>query len=200
MIKINLATRKSPAAVGEGRPKSGLSFDSSALKDLPIRQLAIPIVAILGANIYVDSSKTSALAELDAQISKLTQEQSALQEQRAKNQKYEDTRKILVADEELIRKKIETLQTVMADAEKPTEILKGLSQSTPAELWVSNLMVGPVEVKLNGWARQFSLVADLNTNLNNSGVFSDLKIGESKQEKTQQGVSVVTFEINGKRK
>jgi hypothetical protein len=212
MIKINLATRKQSAgATADGRSftmgsfqlpagLSKLNVNINELKDLPIRKLILPIVVCFGAMYMVESLKADDMAKVHEEAAKVTAEREQLMVAVGKLKGYEELKKSMEADEQVMRSKISVVQALIADRSNPPKILRSLSTAIPKDVWLSEFRAEEAEVSFKGYSLDFNQVSDFMKNLNESAYFADVTIRSTQQSKDELGADVAAFDLAAKRR
>ncbi|MGK5087776.1 PilN domain-containing protein [Bdellovibrionota bacterium FG-2] len=201
MIKINLATRKQ---MGGGAPSGGKTsklsgLNLSGLSDLPIRKFLPFVLAAVVFTFFIDGMKDSDLQKFDAGIVKMRKEQEKLHAELQKTQGFEAVKKALEVDEQMVRKKIETIQKLLSDREANYKILVSLASSIPSDVWFRNLKLDQSELAIKGGAMGFNQVTDFMKSLNESALFTEVQVPSTQQEKDEAG-QIVGFEMSAKRR
>ena len=215
MIKINLALRKQPVGGGGGVAKTGsmaslgsfdlsslkgLKIDTEALKDLPLRKVALPLIIGALASFTLDNYRDSELKALDAQMEVLAAEKPKLEAEANKIKQYEGVKKDLEADEFTIRTKIETIRKLVAGRTVPPKLLLALASTMPEEVWISGFKMASSSVTLQGFSYGFGPISDFMKNMSESAYFTDLKLNRTEQVREQGIGEVATFELDAKRR
>ena len=208
MIKINLALKKQAVAVdakdkGAGGGK-GFHFDPEALKaifeDAQIRKLILVIlVAVLGTYL-INGYEDDQLARMDQRIAQANVDDAKVKAELAKTAGYDALKKQFDEDEELIKTKLSTIQKLISDRQVPPKILASLAGIIPKNVWVTEMSLNDDNIEIKGSSLGFDDITDFMKTLGDSEYLTDLKLKDSQKEKTQQGLSVATFDIEAKRK
>jgi Tfp pilus assembly protein PilN len=222
MIKINLAARKGSAvATSAGQTDAGtgqntastslqsqisrlkdLQFNAATLgelKDLPIKRLGGVILIIFVANYLSSSFQADELKKLDDQLEKIATQGRTLKAELDKTKGFDVIKKSLEADELTMKTKIEVINKLLSDRQKPPKVLLGLSSIIPAEVWLSNFNLTQDDMKLSGYALNQLLVPEFEKLLGESADFKDVRVN-SQTAATEGGMDVVRFDITAKRK
>lgn len=208
MIKINLALKKQAVAVdakdkGGGGGK-GFRFDPEALKaifeDAQIRKLILVVlVAVLGTYL-INGYEDDQLARMDQRIAQANVEDAKVKAELAKTAGYDALKKQFDEDEELIKTKLSTIQKLISDRQVPPKILASLAGIIPKNVWITDMSLNDDNIEIKGSSLGFDDITDFMKSLGDSEYLADLKLKDSQKEKTQQGLSVATFDIEAKRK
>lgn len=202
MIKINLAAKKQ-SVPGGGDPKaksSGGSFgkiDLDKFKELPIRKVALPIIVGAFASYYLDSYKETTLSQMQAFLDKTKVENAKLQSRMSEFKSYDEMKKSLDEDEEVIRTKLDTIQKLLANRTSSTKILTSISNAIPKDVWLEEFRVLKTDILLKGSASEFNQISDFMKGLTESAFFYDVDL---KGSQTRDTVGVAGFEIGAKRR
>jgi hypothetical protein len=208
MIKINLANRKqsgSGSDASAAKPinftgKLNFDFDFSKAKDLPIRQILIPLVACILGSYFLDGYKEDEIKAVDATLAVLNAERTKLQAEAAKMKGYEEVKKSLEADEFIFRTKIDTIQKLITDRALPPKVMLSLANATPKDVWLTEFKIKDNQVNFKGSSLGFNQISDFMKNLNESAYFSDLNIKDTHGAKDANGNDIATFELVAKRR
>ncbi len=207
MIKINLALRKKAAAVESGKAKEGstvqLKLDpdlvKELLKDTQFRKLILVIVIAVMANYWLSGYQTDQLDKMDASIAAVKAEGDKISKDLAKTKGYDEIKKQIDTDEELIKTKLATIQKLSSDREVPPKLMLSLSTGIPKDVWLSGLEYGSKGIHFRGAALGFDQITDFMKNLGDNAFLTDLKLLSS-QKTTEEGTEVTSFELEAKRK
>ncbi len=201
MIKINLASRKqmgSSAPAGSRGPSlKGVNLDG--LRDLPLRKFMPFVLVAIVFTFFVDGLKDSDLQEFNTRIAKMQKDQQKLQAEVQKTQGFEEMKKSIDADEQMVRKKIETIQKLMGERQASFKILETLASVVPSDVWFRTLKLDQNELAIRGGSLGFNQVTDFMKGLNESAFFSEVQVPSSQQEKDDAG-PMVGFEMTAKRR
>ena len=200
MIKINLASRKTSAAISPSSGGPALSLDVSDINKQMLRSVILGAAAYLGSNYWFDIQKAELLASVDQKSKAIEKRTTEIQASLGKFKQYEELKKALDTDEKLIKTKLDTILKLSSDKAINVQILKTLSSSLPSEVWLSSYKVNQSELEFHGSALDFNLVSDFMKRLSESDVITDVQLLNTNQSKDEKGVSVATFEVKAKRK
>lgn len=210
MIKINLATRKQSS--GASHEAKGLNFGSfqfpsgfskfnvNELKDLPIRKLLLPLVVCVALTYLVDSLKEDEMIQVQEEAAKVAAEKVQLVASAGKLKGYEELKRNMEADEQVMRSKLAVVQGLVADRTNPPKIMRSLAGSLPKDVWLSEFKAADNEVTFRGYSLDFNQISDFMKNLNESAYFSDVTIKNTQQAKDELGVDVASFDLVAKRR
>lgn len=209
MIKINLALRKQSAAVLTRdkleAPEKKLKFDIKSvdlefLKSPELRKLALVIVVAVVGTYVVDGMKQDMMDKADQQITKATADNTKAKAELAKTSGYEEIKKQIDTDEELIRTKLLTIQKLIADRQLLPKMLMSLSSGIPKDVWLTELNFTGADVQLKGSALGLDPVTDFLKTLNENDMLTDVKLENSEKAKDPLAGEVMTFEMDAKKK
>lgn len=205
MIKINLVTRKQPVTVNTSKTGAQIAtmmmrFDAESLKQLPLKAIAIAVVAIVMANMLSSSLKQEALAKVDADIASLGSKKTALEKEVAQRKDYEQVKKSVEADEAMIRSKLSTIQRLVVGRRFPPKLMVEISSGIPKDVWVSEMSLKEEAVRIKGFAAGFGEISDFIKFLNESASLADVSIVQSKLANDDTGHESAEFEIAAKRR
>ena len=199
MIKINLALRKQ---AGEGDPAKGGAAGKvklDALKGLPIRKIAIPLIVGVVASYLLDNYKEEEVHKLDLVVTKLNNEGAKYMSDAAKFKDFEPVKKQLDLDENLIRIKLDVIRKLTNGRAPQSKFLIAISNAIPAEVWLNDFKVEKNDVTFKGLALGYGQISDFMKALNSDAFFSGIELKNSQQEK-MGSVEVASFELKGKRR
>lgn len=210
MIKINLALRKQPY-VGDNakfRAKnsgpSALSVDTSAitdiLKEAKVRQIILLGIVLFAGYSILESTKEEELRKVDVSIAKMSAETTKLKTEVAKTKGYQETKKLLEADELAIRTKIDIIQRLIADRQILPKMMQSVAQIIPADVWLTEFKVSNDEYTFKGFSRGYNQVSDFMRGLNESAFFSEPKLSSSAAAIDETGGEVAQFELGARKR
>lgn len=212
MIKINLAKKKafssssSEGASGVLAPlkalfnRSGGGGQQVNLSELPLKTIVFAIVVFFGSQYLSNSEKANLIRQEEILIEKQQAIQEEFQKKLAGLAKLEEQKKALSADYDLVKRKIETITSLVRDRETSLQVLNDISSAIPTEVWLLSLDVSSENFSLSGNATEFNHISDFIKRLEQSKLLTDLSLENSNQTNDQQGVSVASFNIRAKRK
>ena len=217
MIKINLATRKhsnvavSEEAGGGGRTLSDIfggmfsgankaSVDIDGLRELPLRKIALMVLVGFGAGYLLDEHKTEQLQNLEPLVLKAQTENKRLMEEAARTRNYKQLKVQLDADEFVLRKKIETIDKLMADRQVPPKMLLSLSTAIPSDVWLTDFRIDGPNVSFAGGSNGFAQISDFMKNLNENVYFTGINLEKTEQAPDSRSASTAIFELKAKRR
>jgi Tfp pilus assembly protein PilN len=225
MIKINLAARKGSVHAGtaatstEGATGSATlsqtlagfsigkirdaAFDPSILgqlKELPLKRIGVIVITIMVANYLSSSYQADELSKLDRELEKLRTAQKGLKAELDKTKGFEAIKVSLENDERTMKTKIEVIQKLLTDRQKPPKLLLTLSNIIPPEMWLGSFQLTQTDVKLSGYAANNLQVPEFQKNLSESADFKDVTLVGQSTMKDAQGNDIVRFEMEAKRR
>lgn len=225
MIKINLAAKKSAshgggtAATGTAAGGTGtlsqtlagfsigklrdVQFDAAALgqlKELPLKRIGVIVVTILVANYLSASFQADELSKVDKELDKLRTAQKALKAELDKTKGFEAIKISLENDERTMKQKIEVIQKLLVDRQKPPKVLLSLSNIIPPEMWLSSFTLNSTDVKLSGFAMNNLQVPEFQKNLSESADFKDVNLVDQSSSREADGTEIVKFDLEAKRR
>ena len=202
MIKINLASRKSAAASAPASSLGGLSprIELSEINGQLLRAGGVFVAAYLFTNWWFDSQKVELLKTISTKAEEIDTKTAAIRTSLTKFKQYEEIKRALDTDEKLIKTKLDTIEKLSGDKAFQVEILKLISRTLPAELWLSSYKISQAEIEFQGSALDFSSVSDFMKRLSESEQVTDVQLLNTNQSKDEMGVAVATFEMKAKRK
>ena len=195
MIKINLASRKQSGAV-DGKPSLTETLDLSILKEPAVRRVVLGLVVAIAGYAAADSFKVEELEKADRSMKKLQEQRTKLEAEASKMKSHEELKKLLEQNQDVIKRKLEIMQKLMADRSTPHKLLLMFSTATPADAWLSELRISNTEVLIKGYSAGLTQVSDLMRNLSESAYLTDVNLKDSQQNK--EGGELAAFEISAK--
>jgi len=214
IIKINLALKKSSMGPVVPVTTSGLSLQNilaklkfsgggkpavamtPETKTLVIQIGLLLAVAYVG-NYYVTDYKDKQLGALQATQNDIQSKLRLIDSEIGKTAGYEKFKKDLETDETLIRKKIETIQSIVASRSEAPKILIRISEMIPKNVWLGDLKVDEKSVKMNGISISFEDYADFAKKLESVEYFSKVTTSSGGINQFQQdGVQVYRFGLD----
>jgi Tfp pilus assembly protein PilN len=225
MIKINLAAKKS-ASAGGGTGATGtaaggtgslsqtlagfsvgnirnIQFDANSLgqlKELPLKRIGVIVVTILVANYLSASFQADELSKLDKELDKLKTAQKSLKAELDKTKGFEAIKVSLENDERTMKTKIEVIQKLLVDRQKPPKVLLSLSNIIPPEMWLNSFTLTASDVKLTGYAMNNLQVPEFQKNLSESADFKDVNLVSQTAARDPDGSEIVSFTLEAKRR
>lgn len=216
MIKINLALKKQPTYVSEGVGGKGgslvtgvpltkmltrLRVDPALLGDLPLARLglflALGIITLVG----LDQVESRMVARVSQDLKTAQDKSKVLSGYSQKVKEAETIRANLAADTLLIRTKIETIQKLMNERSSAVNLLLVLSDSVPADVWVTKFHADPTSVRIEGRSAGFGQVSDFIKKLSESTYLSDLNMENTRAERDNVlNSELARFELTAKRR
>ncbi len=216
MIKINLALLKSPAGTGGEetsgsgfslgglfKKKSGGSDTASSISpsgELPIKPLAYLAIAFFGGEMLIGEIRNEELGVRDAQILKLTEQQTVLQKQLSAVKGLEEVKKKMDSDEAVYKTKISTIEKLLEGRQLPVQILSSVSTTIPEEVWLTQFRFDESTAQLDGVAMNMNHVTDFMRNLGASAHFQDVDGRTGQSSDATLGTEVATFQLTAKRR
>lgn len=223
MIKINLAARKGPtlsAGTGTGTQGTGatgsgtlagfslnnlrdLRFDADTLgrlKELPLKRIGAIVATVMIANYLVSSFEADEIAKVNLELERLRTAQKGLKAELDKTKGFEAIKVSLENDERTMKTKIDVIQRLLVDRQKPPKVLLGLSNIIPPDVWLSSFNLTATDVKLQGFAMTNLQVPEFQKNLGESADFKDVTLINQSIYKDTTGLDIVHFELEAKRR
>jgi Tfp pilus assembly protein PilN len=205
MIKINLAQRKRSQAGAIKAPTSGQPLSLGNLlaqleefRDLPIRQMAVPLVIGIVVTFGFSTYKQSEIDKLQQQIQALQAEKPKLQAEADKMAGYEELQKQMEKDELVIRTKIDTIRKLVQGRTTTVRLLTEISKITPAHLWLTSVDIGTKEISFKGYSSDFSLISDFMKTLNDNTYVRDVTLKDTQMAEDENHREVAKFELLAK--
>jgi Tfp pilus assembly protein PilN len=220
MIKINLALRKTASVVTSETSASttgpfGLKLPgflagkapapgqgpvpTTSIEFSDVRSLVVGAAACYAVMYFIEGEKEKEIAELDAQVQTLQTEQTQLRAETNKIQTYEQIKKQLEADEQLMRNKLDTIKKLMEGRANSPKILLTMAQTIPPEVWLRELISEENRYTMAGSALSFNHVSDFMRGLNNSVFFQNVEL-KGTEEAKDTGTEVKNFELTAERR
>jgi Tfp pilus assembly protein PilN len=218
MIRINLAKRKGAGvAVGAAEVEQRISkgfgalgelgqrfnIDISSLenfRDLPLKKPAAVVILAIVANYTLQSYQEEEIQKIEASIKKVAAEQVKLKGELDKTKGFEQIKKSLEGDELTIKTKIEVIQKLILDRQKPPKLLLALSNLIPNDVWLEDFKVSEGDLKLTGRALGLIQISDFMKNMSESADFTDVRLVATDTAKDGEGIEVTHFDITAKRR
>jgi Tfp pilus assembly protein PilN len=217
MIKINLASKKQ-AVVAQGAgiaaPKragfdfkkidldtirDNLSFEF--LKDPQTRKLLLVVVVSIMCYFALDTYETEQVKKQDDILVQINADNLKLSAELAKTKGYEAIKLEIDTDEKILKTKLDTIKTLIAERQVPPKLLLALSNDIPSETWLSEFAIVDKDLRLKGSATGYGQITDFMKMLGESEYLTDVKLVNSKQEKDpSNGMDLASFELSAKRK
>jgi Tfp pilus assembly protein PilN len=94
-------------------------------------------------------------------------------------QGYEPKKRLLEANEAVIRTKIETIEKLIRNRDFTAKTLIALSQSLPKEVWITEMNQGESYFEIKGSTLDIGLISELMTRLGKSIYFKDVQLRSS---------------------
>ncbi|MBL7715013.1 MAG: PilN domain-containing protein [Bdellovibrionales bacterium] len=221
MIKINLYVKRgSKAEVGKSKgglldqlrdltKGDGISQAALAklgdnpietLKNLPIRPLILPAIAFFLGGDILEEIKAKDLAEAEAVVSALRQDQTKVQAELAKYKGLDQIKAQLESVEREIRTKLTVIAELIRDRETPPKMMMAISNAIPKDAWLIDFTVKQNQLIFKGGAIGFNPVTDFMRSLEESVFFKDVTLKGTQQGKDAKGNQIATFEISASRR
>ncbi len=216
MIRINLATKKQIQIAGAGSSgdKANVNifqnFDADSLKQyLPIvRKIGVPVLVLFLAGQIAEEYKSRELKALDEQISNSENQQRSLQSTVDSKKMYEAQRKIFEQDEFNLRKKLETIQTLITTRDTTNKILLALSSSVPNDVWIMSFKrdfryddkTEKTRMVIFGEAKGFTPISEFIKNLSETEFFKNVSLKNTQAVEEKGGLEIATFELEAEPK
>jgi Tfp pilus assembly protein PilN len=217
MIKINLASKKqavtAQGGAGTAPKRSGfdlkkldletirdnLSFEF--LKDPQTRKLLLVVVVGIMCYVALDTYETDLVKKQEDLLVQANVDNAKLTAELAKTKGYEAIKLEIDTDEKILRTKLDTIKSLIAERQIPPKILLALSNDIPSETWLSEFAITDKDLKLKGSATGYGQITDFMKMLGESEYLTDVKLVNSKQEKdSTNGMDLASFELSAKRK
>lgn len=203
MIKINLLPKALNSKAGTGQIASIQDVVDQVrdalggnFRDSPLRKLLLPVIVVIVANSLDTDQRTKELAKADAQLQVVSAEATTLRQSVAKTKSLETLKTQLEADEKEIRTKLEVIHKLIDDRANPPKMMLSLSNSLPAELWLSEINIGKTQVVFRGGSVGFNPISDFMKALGDNEFFKDVELKGSEQQQDSKGLNLATFEVN----
>jgi Tfp pilus assembly protein PilN len=213
MIRINLAQRKqfaAAAASGDMTASTGLSaltqgafhFDPrlDGLQELPLRKIGALAAVAVATHFGMGRFQSDQIKEVEAEIEVVRNEQTKLAADVGKTKEYLPLKKQLDEDEAMIRTKIRTVRSLIADRQTPPQLFAALSGATPREIWLSEVKIGKEQVVLKGAAASVGDIPDFMRMVRESAFFSDVALEETRAGRESDGQEIAQFSLVAKRR
>jgi Tfp pilus assembly protein PilN len=206
VIKINLAKRRMMMMAAEsGKPADQVAGVLSRLnleqfKELPIQKFAVPAAIALAASLALDSYKEDQMKKIMGQINKAKEDTKNLQSKVAGYKTYDTLKKALDEDELLIKTKLDTIHTLIANRSDPPKLLRGIAASIPRDAWLTDLKVQDADVSIKGESYGFGQISDFMKILTDHPLVGKVELKASKQVKDKDYGEIAGFELSLKRR
>jgi Tfp pilus assembly protein PilN len=217
MIKINLASKKQAvtaqgaAGAAPKRPsfdfkkidldtiRDNLSFEF--LKDPQTRKLLLVAVVSIMCYLALDGYEADLVKKQDDILVQITSDNLKLSAELAKTKGYEAIKLEIDTDEKILRTKLDTIKSLIAERQIPPKLLLALSNDIPSETWLSEFAITDKDLKLKGSSTGYGQISDFMKMLGESEYLTDVKLISSRQEKDPtNGMDLASFELSAKRK
>ncbi len=202
MIKINLASKKKAAGLTAGGDGGGgatrLNVSTEGLKTPAFRRALIYVVLAFALNFLIEDETTEELNRIDKKIAEISAQQTKASAELAKNNSYNDLKKSLDSDEQILRTKLEVIRKLSATSAQPSKPLIALSGGIPREVWLDDYSVETESIRINGQATGFESISEFMRALSESAFYRDVTLASSDQIKDELGVEFVKFSISAK--
>jgi len=205
MIKINLATRKQPAAVeakGTGMTRLNLNLGtiSDFLKERSVQRFLLVLIVGAVAYGYNDYQKQELLDQQQTKLNELRATRTKLEQEASKMKALKEQQTELEAAQELIRTKLEIMTKLMSERGAAAKILRSLSNSLPAEIWLTDFRIKDNDVVIRGNASDIGQVPNVVKALQENAYFTDVALKSSQETKDESGARIATFEVGAKQR
>jgi len=202
MIKINLASKKKAAALTASADSGGgatkVNISTEGLKTPAFRRLLIYVVLAFALNYLIEEEEAGEIAKYDKALAKVAAEQTKVAAELAKNNTYNDLKKSMESDEQILRTKLEVIRKLSGTASQPSKPLIALSGGIPREVWLDDYSVDADNIKISGQSTNFENVSEFMRALSESAFYKDVTLASSDQTKDELGVDLVHFSVNAK--
>lgn len=203
MIKINLHAKK-----GGGKRAGAQSdvmaqlrgLDVQSLTQFPILKIVLPLICAYLADNMFETYKEEELATLTRQQQVLRAEQSKLQKTVAETKKYDEIKKQIEKDEELINQKLWVMKRLVEERRTPPLLMSSISRAIPSDVWLSEMKIGPKEATFRGSSIGFNPISDFMQNLGSNEYFAEVGLKNSNQVKDDSGNEIASFELSAQRR
>jgi Tfp pilus assembly protein PilN len=188
MIEINLARKKSSgggtrATRASSAPSFGFlkGLSGGAGKSLGplVTVFGVPLALGLAADFGYDYLVEEKLTSVRTQVEDLTKEKEKVELKMKEIQGYEPKKRLLEANEAVIRTKIETIEKLIRNRDFTAKTLIALSQSLPKEVWITEMNQGESSYEIKGSTLDIGLISELMTRLGKSIYFKDVQLRSS---------------------
>lgn len=170
------------------------------LQELPLQRFAIPGVLALIAFYTLETYKEDQLKKVNGLLNRAKDDGLTLQTKIAGYKTYDSLKKTLDEDELLIRTKLETIHTLIANRAAPPKLLRGISASIPKEAWLTEFKIADADVMLKGQAYGFGQISDFMKTMTDHPLIGKVELKSSNQVNDPDFGEIAGFELTVKRR
>ena len=205
MIKINLALKKQSVTVQRTSGNSILVgranlFKIEDVKELPIRKLLSPLLVGFIAYGILNHFETIELDQLKLVMDKINVDSDGIQKKISNLSNYEALQKQVEGDEKQVHVKLDVILKLISQKKGLVELLTLASEATPKEVWLTSIKMDSEVATFSGYTTGFLQLTEFIKKLNAGGLFNEVELSSSRQERFSTGVDVTGFELKSKRK
>lgn len=209
MIKINLASLKQSGLVGSGTRafkmgggiRVGLDkLNLEELKNLPLRRVITPLLICLLANYGLENFKQKQMQDTNDALGKLNSKNEKLKVEIEKFKTYDALKKDLDEDELLVKTKLNTIQSLMADRSYAVKLLTFFSSVIPRTVWLREVTLDVTDLTLVGASQGYSEISDFMKGLGDNSLLKDVTLSNTQQGAGRAELESAVFELKAKRR
>jgi len=205
MIKINLGKRRKsqPASIAAEATRGkifGLDINIEEFKELPILKIVLVIVLIYFANDFFVSEQQKAMNIRLKELTDINTKVNVAKKEVSKIKEFEAQKKELEKDEENLKNKIQTIQTLLSNRNDLYNTLLSLTTSIPTEVWLTGFELKESVINVRGGSIDINLVSDFIKKLSSTPYFKNVNLKKTDQTKDSSGLDTATFELSAVRR
>jgi Tfp pilus assembly protein PilN len=182
MIRINL--------LGQARPKAAKqAVPLEATLQVVLGLAAVAVAAIILFVVYV--SQKHQLDDTNKRIANLRAEKASLQAIKQDVDRFESEKGVL-------QQRIDVIETLQRNRSGAQELLEMVASTVVRvdSIWLTSMSRSSDSLQLTGEAGSIDAVADLITQLKQSGYFDKVEINNAKENDIQPGVETYSFQMS----
>ncbi len=182
MIKINL--------LGQARPKAAKqALPLEATLQVLLAIGAFAVAAVILFTVYVSQKRQ--LDDTNKRIANLRAEKASLQQIKQDVDRFESEKGVL-------QTRINVIETLQQNRTGAQELLEMVASTVVRvdSIWLTSMNRTSNSLQLTGEAGSIDAVADLITQLKQSGYFDKVEINNAKENDLQPGVETYSFEMS----
>ncbi len=202
MIRINLANRKQPSYLAEGKSSTRTSFKniassagSSGLVAV-LGRIVMPLVFCVGAYFAYDYYTENQVLRMQTELADFDKKKAAIQNELKRVKGFESVKADLERNQKILRTKIDTIERLIRGRDYTVKALVTLSQALPKDVWLTELVATDTNVEFRGATGDLGLISDVMSRLGQTIYFKDVTL---KNTTTDASGKQVNFELTARR-